>query len=145
MARPDDRLDIIVCDRHGPLAERAKAELERRGITDLAWFAPKDVDDVDEKARAGEVRTVGFESLAALMQAVWDEVIRLDRWFEAGVEIWFVEPPADADAIPLETVRQVHDSWRAWRARQRRRQTIAGVILSAIVLVGGFLLVMAMS
>ncbi len=145
MATGEGRIDIIVCDRLGPSAARAEAAVGTRGIADPVWLAPKDVDDVDEKVRASEVGSVGFEDVGCLMRAVWDEEIHLERWFDAGVKIWFVEPPNDADAATVETVRQVHDSWRAWRAGQRRRQTIAGVILSAIALIGGFLLVIALS
>ena len=86
---------------------------------------------------AGRIRRVVFAGLPDLLEGIWEEEIVFEEWPD-DVRIEFVEPPGDA-AIGIMAA-----SWRRWRRRHRRRQAVAGAVLSAIVLAASFLLCVLM-
>lgn len=125
----------VVCAKDGPHAAAMSDFLRSHDMTKVEWFAPRDVDEVDQAVCAGRVRQVVFPNMSGLFDAIWDEDIRFDRWLSAGVDVLFVDlPPANATATAVFT------SWRTWSQRYRRRRTIAGAVLSIIALVAGFVL-----
>jgi hypothetical protein len=92
-------------------------------------------DDLDGEVCAGRFERVVFADLDALLTAMWDGHVHLDRWCQAGVRLELTSPPPNMD----------HDHWRAivaqtsaslarWRKEQRRRRIIAGTILSVLAL-----------
>jgi hypothetical protein len=125
----------VVCDRAGEQAAAMRAFLESRGVEDAAWYAPRDVDDVDRAVRSGAMRRVIFPGTRNLFDAIWDEEISFEQWLKAGASVDFVEKPAgDAAAC----VAAMFTSWQHWRRVHRRRQTIAGVVLSMVAIAAAF-------
>jgi len=128
----------VVCEKDGERAEAMQAHLQSEGLADARWYRPPDVDDIDEAVRAGRVGHVVFSDLTGLLDAIWDEDIQFDRWLSAGVAVSFADSAgAGSDTA---TAAAVYESWGKWQRRQKRRRLVAGAILSAIVLVAGFVL-----
>ena len=130
----------VVCHREGDRAAAMEAHLRSENLPDAEWFAPLDVDDVDEAVCAGRVGRVVFTNLSGLLDAIWDEEVQFDRWLSAGAAVSFVDSP-EAES----TAAVVFESWRKWSRRHRRRQVVAGIILGAIALATAFLLMWSMS
>ncbi len=123
----------VVCgpgDGHRALLE---THLARQGVEGAQWFTPGELHDLDREVRRGRIRQVIFAGLPDLLEGIWEEEIVFEEW-PADVRIEFVEPPGDG------TVGLVAASWRSWRRRHRRRQALAGVVLSAMVLAASFVL-----
>jgi len=108
-------------------------------LAEAEWFAPLDVDHVDEAVGAGRVGWVVFANLSSLLDAIWDEEIQFDRWLSAGTTVSFMDSPGAES-----TAGVVFESWRKWNRRHRRRQVTAGVMLSAAALAAAFLLTWSM-
>lgn len=127
----------VVCDRSGDGASGMKAHLEERGTTDARWYDSVAISKLDKDVRAGRIQRVVFPDVASLFEAIWDEEIVFDAWLQCGVQLDFVVQP---ECDPVSIVEQVHGHWRIWKRRYRRRQAIAGAIISAIVLALCFLI-----
>lgn len=106
-------------------------------VAAVRWFSPRDVDEVDAAARRGELRRVLFLQLDDLLEAVWQGEIDLIAWRARGVHVTYAEP-RDGGAPDFVTV--LADNWQRWEARHRRRQIVAGLVLSAIAIAAAFLL-----
>lgn len=136
MSETDSKARGVRCAVRGPEneAERAAltAWLDANGPRETVHFLPKDDDDLDADLCAGRFDCVLFPSVEALLLAIWEHHARLDRWAARGVRIEIADG-RDSDHR-IETILEVHESLRRWRARRRRRQIIAGVILSAVAL-----------
>ena len=131
---------VVVCDRSQPDADKVQALLDRTGVTDAQWFAPRDVDDVDTTVRAGGVERVVFGGLREFLDAAWDDEIAPTAWHELGVRVEFAGPPGeDSNAI----IAAVCQNWASWRRRHRQRQAVAGVLLSAVAIVAAFVIIWA--
>ncbi len=138
----------VVCEEDGEHATAMAAYLRSQNLTDVEWFAPRDVDDVDEAVCDRRVGRVVFVDLTALLDAIWDQEIQFDRWLSAGARVSFANPPGstptravEAAAIVEPIPAVVFESWRQWNRRHRRRQVVAGAILSGIALAAGFALI----
>ena len=120
----------VVCEsREGRAA--LEAYLAERGIGQAKWFTPGELHDLDREVRRGRIGRVIFAGLPDLLAGIWEEEIELGQW-PAGVGLEFAAPPGD------DVVRITAASWQQWRKRHRRRQALAGAILSAIVLAVAF-------
>jgi hypothetical protein len=110
------------------------AYLARTGSAGAERFLPKDDDDLNHALCERRFDRVVFADLDALLEAIWKGEAELDRWNEAGIQIDLVCPPTrDEDAWrPFASI--TYDSLVRWRKAQRRRQIVAGTILSAIAL-----------
>ncbi len=116
-------------------AEILSRYLAQHGVANATEFSELDDDQLDEALCAGDFQRAIFFNLDALLTGVWKGHGRIDRWRAAGVEIEFAEPPGiDASATPGILLEMVA-SLTHWRQRQRRRQIIAAVVLSAVALV----------
>jgi hypothetical protein len=92
-------------------------------------------DGLDGEVCSGRFERVVFADLDALLTAIWDDHVHIDRWLAAGVRLELAEPPADVDGAAWRTlVVQVCASLSRWRIRQRRRRIIAATILSIVTL-----------
>lgn len=100
-------------------------------------FRARDLNDVDDAVLAGELNRVIFARLDDLLAGCWDEVIRVDRWIAVGATIEILELP---DVSGEAVARLVFASWSRWNQAKRRRQVVAGVILSVIAILAAFLL-----
>jgi hypothetical protein len=125
---PTSGRTAVVCAADAPQA----AALRARGLESAAWYAPRDVDHLEEAVRTGQVNHVIWLALADLLTPVWDSLVRAETWLQPGLRLEFVEAvdPALAQAI-----------LRAWSAncrRRRRVQIVGGLILSAVALLCAF-------
>jgi hypothetical protein len=127
----------VVGKRTGDGAAALAAFVEARGLSGATWYPPRDVDELDAAVRAGTVQTVVFAHLADMLRAGWDDRLTPQAWRAAGVAVLFADAAEPAPADPLSLL----DAWSAWRKRQRRRQAVAGVILSVAALAAAFLVV----
>jgi hypothetical protein len=122
----------VVCGADGDKAAM-EAYLARHGAGQTKWFTPGELHDLDRDVRRGRIGRVVFAGLADLLVGIWEEEIEFEAW-PAEVDIEFVEPAGDG------AVQIVAASWRQWRGRHRRRQAVAGAVLSALVLAAAFVL-----
>jgi hypothetical protein len=122
----------VVCGASGDKA-KMEAFLAARGYAPAKWYTPGELHDLDRDVRRGRVDHVVFAGLPDLLVGIWEEEIEFGTWpAEVGVE--FVAPPGD------QTVQLTEASWQQWRRQHRRRQALAGGIVSAIVLAAAFVL-----
>ncbi len=131
---------LVVCDPHSPARAAVETYLRADGSAAAAWYAPRDVDDVDRRVRAGGVRVVVFPSAAELFDIVWTDGIALDGWLATGTRIVFADATGD---FPTGCLPLIWTSWQRWRRRQRRQQVVAGLILSAVAVAAAFALLFA--
>jgi len=127
----------VVCDVGSAAAAAMQAFLRAEAIEDALWYAPREVDEVDRAVQAGTVGRVIFPRPADLLTPLWNHELALDDWWARGVQVDFVEPPEPAPVALLQTVAH---HWSEWRRHHRRRQALAGVLLSAVALAAAFLL-----
>jgi hypothetical protein len=120
----------VVCGSAGGKAV-VEAWLAQRGYERVKWYAPGELHDLDRDVRRGRVGRVVFTGLPDLLEGIWEEEIEFGEWpGQVGIE--FVEPPGERGVQITAT------SWQQWRRRHRRRQAVAGAVLSAIVLAAAF-------
>jgi hypothetical protein len=140
----------VICERHGADAAAAQAFVDARGHRDVRWFAPRDLNDVEDAIEAGRIACVVFVRFEDFLTALWDEELAFERWLSAGVRVGFVHPPdvapagvvhADNEALDdadTALAAAVDANWRRWRRARRRRTIVAGLILSALALAAAF-------
>lgn len=126
-----------VCDRKGPRATEMQAYLAARGLT-ARWHAPRDLDDVDTAVGAGRLGHVVFLGWSDLLDGIWSGEVTYANWLSAGVKVDFVDAPADTRDACLAAVSQ---AWDRYRRTQRRRHTIAGLVLSIIAIAVAFAII----
>jgi len=124
----------IVCDRDTAGAPAVEAYLASQGVADAAWFAPRDLDDVDRAVADGRVRRVVFPRLIDMLEGLWNEEIDAAAWLAAGVQIDLVESPS-AGCPPT-----LLESCQRWRTARRARRATAGLVLSVVALAAAFTL-----
>lgn len=129
----------VVCDPHHPAADAVRGYVAARGLAAARWYPLRDIDDVERAILASRVRRVVFASPQDLLTAAWNRTINPTHWSPPGVQIDFADsPPAAANL----DVRDALACWQLWDRARRRRQAIAGVILSVVVLAAAFLLLL---
>ena len=116
-------------------AEALSRYLVQHGVTNAVEFSEIDDDELDEALCAGDFQRVVFINLDALLTGVWQGHGRIDRWRAAGVEIEIAEPPGLDSSVTQGILLEMARSLGKWRQRQRRRQIIAAVVLSAVALI----------
>jgi len=110
---------------------------DRKGADHAEWYSAFDLDQVDRAVRDGRVRRVTFDSLDQFLAGLWNGEIDAAAWLAAEVQVGFDEP-ATVEQSALS--RAVLTSWSAASRNNRRRQVIAGLILSAIAIAAAFVL-----
>lgn len=83
---------------------------------------------------AGRYKRAAFANLNALLEAIWKGEAQLDEWKSAGVEIILACPPTSDADVWRNMVMDTFLSLKKWRTAKRRRQIVAGAILSVIAL-----------
>lgn len=109
--------------------------LRRVAPPSVERFLPKDDDELNDALCVGRFDRVVFADLADLMEAVWKGEAQLERWAAAGVRIEVACPPTQEPDAWRNVIDATYDSLCRWRKRERRRQSIAAAILSAIALI----------
>ncbi|MBI4578569.1 MAG: hypothetical protein HY718_02640 [Planctomycetes bacterium] len=128
---------VAVCDRRGPDAARMEAFLRSRG-TSARWMALRDLDDVDGEVIAGRTRHVVFVSWRDLLEGIWYGEVAYGRWLAAGTRVDFVDSPGNDASECLATVSR---AWDGYQRTRRRRQCVAGLVLSVIAVIAAFVVV----
>src|SRR5262245_46999116 len=106
--------------------------LASTGLRDTVEFLPKDDDELDTQARAGRFETIVYATLDDLLTAIWKGDADWGAWRQAGIRVVAAD---QADAGDWrDFVDLLWTSLARWRKSERRRQIIAGVILSALAL-----------
>lgn len=103
----------------------------------VRWYAPRDLDDVDRAARDGSVSRVVFAQPDVLLTALWSGELAIEEW---PADTARVDVLHSAGTVPAAFIADLAASWARHRRVQRRRQAIAGVILSAVALAAAFVL-----
>ncbi|MFN0138432.1 MAG: hypothetical protein ACKVS9_20195 [Phycisphaerae bacterium] len=93
-------------------------------------FRVRDLNDVQREIDSAAIRRVVFARVEDAVEGSWDEQIRLDAWVAAGVTIEIADPPLRDAAALVRIMRH----WQLWNARRKRRQAIAGAVLSVIAI-----------
>jgi len=128
----------VVCENQGGTAASVRVYLDSRNLAQTRWYDPLDLDDLDEAVREGRIRHVVFPRLSTLLTGIWNGRIAFEHWLSGDVRLDFVTPPA---AAPESLTRMIFESWRGWQRRHRRRQAIAGALLSAIIVLTVFVFI----
>ncbi|MEW6197307.1 MAG: hypothetical protein AB1601_01395 [Planctomycetota bacterium] len=126
---------MVVCDPDGPAAAVVRARLAASGVAQVTWIRPGDADDVDRAVAAGQVKRVIWPDLATWLTALWDGLLVPARWRQPDLTVEFAGVTGPLDA---SVVRAIATTWDAWHARYRRRQAVAGLILSVAALAAAF-------
>jgi len=125
----------VVCDESGDDAKAVRAFLSIEALDEVRWFGRGGVDDVDRGVRSGGIVRVVFPRQAVLLEAMWSGEVDFEAWRRAGVRIDVVESSSAISEGQLVTIAA---SWKRWRCGQRRRQAVAGVVLSAVAVACAF-------
>jgi len=105
--------------------------IDDRRRYDVTEFQEKDDDELNAKVCEGRFEIVVYPDLESLFLAVWKGDADLAAWKKAGVELYLAHSPVE----PWRPfVEQMYESLVRWRNGERRRQIIAGTILSAAAL-----------
>ena len=75
-----------------------------------------------------------FADLDALLEMLWKNHADIGRWAAAGVRVELAEPRTEDLLSDHPLVKTAYTSLARWRARERRRKVIAGLIFSALAL-----------
>ena len=129
----------VVCEHGGDDTAAMEAFLQTRRITEARWYPRRDLDEVDQAVRSGDVQRVVFPKVGDLLESLWNEEIAFDQWLAAGTQVEFVESPEQNTAAHVKTIIA---SWEQWRRLHHRRQVVAGVILSTAALAAAFALIL---
>jgi len=128
----------VLCENQGATATSVRAYLDSCNLAQARWYDPLDLDDLDQAVHEGRIRRVVFPQWSTLLTGIWNGRITFEHWLSNGVRLDFVSPPA---AEPESFTRAIFESWQCWQRRHRRRQAIAGAILSAIIVLTVFLFI----
>jgi hypothetical protein len=132
----DPNLTAVVFDPHGPMAELEQF-VERNGLTAAKRYTIHKLDDLNGAVVEGRYSSVVFPSESVAIRGIWEGDIDFPRWRERNVAIHFV---ARAPAGAEQQLGLMADEWGAWNAVRRRRNAIAGSILSVFLLAAAFLI-----
>lgn len=136
MSEPERALHTaVIGSRDDAHASNICALLDAHGAPATKWYRPYDADDVSAAIRKGTVARVVFPSLEILLDVLWLERANLRDWQAAGVPI-NVAGPTTENVVDVAIAAQ--QSWQRWRAAHRRRQVVAGVLLSVVALAAAF-------
>ncbi len=117
-------------------AERRSIDkhLAERGLSDATHFLPKDDDDLADALREKRFDCVVFADFDALLSMIWKGEAQMTHWHEIGVRVELASAPDGEFGDWQALARRMCDSFDRWRARHRKRQVIAALILSVIAL-----------
>ena len=132
----DPKLTAVVFDPRRSQSEIDQF-LERNAVAAAKRYTIHKLDDLNAAVAEGRYASVIFPSISVAIRGVWDGDINFPQWRERNVAIHFVAPaPAAAD----QNLALMAEEWREWNATRRRRNAIAGAILSAFLLAAAFLI-----
>jgi len=128
---------VVVCDRSDDDALKMREYLCSCGM-EARWYALRDLDEVDREVREGRVQRAMFSRWRDLLESIWNGEVNYDRWLSAGVGVEFIESPGESAAACLALVSRC---WNDYARTRRRRNAIAGAILSLIALLAAFVVI----
>jgi hypothetical protein len=132
--RPADGRWAARCPTDPDRRGRLDAFLDGLGVTQIERFQPKDDDELNGALCEGRYDHVVFADLDGLFEAVWKGQASLERWRDAGVKIEVACPPTPDEAAWRAVVEATYESLFRWRQSERRRQTVAACVLTALAL-----------
>lgn len=117
-------------------AEKIQTYLRSRGWTAVERYLPKDDDELNDRLCRGQFAAVVFAVPEDVMDMIWSGHGAVSRWHAGAgpVEMCFAAETSAGNDWPI-VLRRTEASFSAWETGRRRRQVIAGSILSAIALV----------
>lgn len=127
----------VVCERGGEDAARMERYMQTVGLADATWYAPRDLDDVDQSVRAGHVGRVIFPTLAGFLNALWSGSLSAAAWRACGTQ---VELAAGDESWTAAQLASLLECWDQSQQRQRRSRAVAGLLLSVLVIAAAFIL-----
>jgi len=133
----DPETVALVRDVRGDEARRIGERLRAEGRS-VQWHVLRDVDLVDRDVREGRVREIIVGHCSILLEGIWNGAVSFGEWRRAGVRLEFLESPGEDTATVLATVA---DAWVRYSQDRRRRQLIAGLLLSLIAALAAFVIV----
>lgn len=124
-----------------PRSEVHRDQLEQfvasRGWTTAERFLPKDDDELNDRLCRGEFEIVAFAAPEYAMEMIWAGHGNVCAWHSkadaAPFEICFAFG-ANIEANWYNALRRIEISFAGYERLRRRRQTIAGCILTAVAL-----------
>ena len=125
----------VVCEHESQDRAAMETYLRTHQVTEAHWYPRRDLDEVNQAILSGDVQQVIFPKISDLLDGFWTDKIAFDQWLAVGTQVEFVETPEQIIAADLKTI---FASWEQWRRLQRRRQIIAGIILSIVALAAAF-------
>lgn len=128
---------VVVCEHDSKDTAAMETYLRARQLTEARWYPRRDLDEVDRAIRSGDVQQVVFPKVSDLLDGFWTGEIAFDQWLAAGAKVEFVESPGQNISADIKTI---FASWEQWRRPHRRRQIVAGIILSIVALAAAFAL-----
>ncbi len=135
MGRRDAVAVVGVCD--SPESAALCARVDARAPAEATWFAPRDLNDLEDAISAGRFGVVVFARPADFLEAVWSGDIRPALWRAAGVELEFAETEGG------EWMWEIAGRYEAWRGRRRGAAMASCVVLSAVAAAAAFGLIWA--
>lgn len=125
----------VVGRADSPASEPQRAFLATRPDAATEWFAPRDLNDLEDAIEAGRFARVLFATPGDFLEAVWSGDIRPAEWRKAAVRVEFAAP------VPNDVAAQVWavvERYEAWHARRRRAAIVSALILSGIAIAAAF-------
>ena len=126
----------VVGTADGPATEPLRAYIAAHPATDVKWFAPRDLNDLEDAIEAGRFGRVLFAEPADFLEAVWSGDIKLQEWRIAGVRLEFAAP--EHVGLPVDPIWRLAERFEHWRAGRRRAKLVSCRVLSAIAIAAAF-------
>lgn len=121
--------------------------LGSRSWSNARRFLPKDDDELNDRLCRGEFEAVVFAHPEDALEMIWSGHGSVGLWNGGAravpFDMHFAIKAGCTDAEWSERLRLVQQSYAAWEVERRRRQTIAGCILTAVALAAMGLLLWA--
>jgi hypothetical protein len=125
----------VVCERGGDDAAQVERHLQAMGLPDAKWYAPRDIADLDQAVRAGQVGRVVFPTAADFLNALWSGSLSVAAWRTRGAQVGIA---ASAEGWTAAHLAKLVECWDQAQQRQRRARAVAGLLLSALAIAAAF-------
>jgi len=124
---------VVIASKRNQDTSAVENWLQSSNLTAHRWFDLSELDELNKAVCKGQINHVIFESATLLLDALWDNRIEFGKWRHNDIHLDFMK-------TPHVTIDVVHHSWQQYIDKHRRRQIVAGAILSGIAVVLGFLI-----
>lgn len=126
----------------GAHCDKLEQYLASRAWSSAKRFLPKDDDELNDRLCRGEFGAVVFATPEDAMSMIWSGHGSISLWQVGGepVAVHFAIGDSDNGAPWVQHLIRMERAFTAWETARRRRQVVAGTILTAIALLGMALL-----